>query len=45
MKSRYAIFQCNKCNNEVGHNVLIAEDASEFDKLFSSSHSTIRRVF
>jgi hypothetical protein len=33
MKSRYGIFQCNKCEKEVGHNVVIAQDQGEFDKL------------
>lgn len=33
MKSRYGIFQCNKCEKEVGHNVVVAENQNEFDKL------------
>lgn len=33
MKSRYEIFQCNKCEKNVGHNVVIAENENEFEKL------------
>lgn len=33
MKSRYAVFQCNKCDKSVGHNVVIAENESEFERL------------
>ena len=33
MKSRYAVFDCNKCGKGVGHNVVIAENQNEFDRL------------